>query len=73
MNKTLEMVFQNAAGKNTRISISDPREDLSPAEVQGVMDLIVQKNIFDTTGGDITQALSARIITREVEEIITQS
>jgi len=72
MERTLQMVFENAAGKNTRISIADPKDDLTPSEVQGVMDTIVEKNIFNTTGGEIVRAISASIITRDVVELISQ-
>lgn len=72
MTKTLEMIFENSAGKNSKISVRDPKEDLSPEEVQNVMDLIVDKNIFNTSGGDIIASRSARIITREVTEILPQ-
>ena len=73
MDKNLEMIFQNAAGKNARISVEDPRDNLTPAEVQAAMDAIVAKNIFNTTGGDIVKALSARIVLRDVIEVIPQS
>lgn len=73
MDKNLEMIFQNSAGKNARISVADPKDNLTPAEVQAAMDTILAKNIFDTTGGDIVKAISARIVTRDVTEIIPQS
>jgi len=73
MERTLQMVFENAAGKNTRISIPDPKDDLTPGEVQNAMDTIVAKNIFNTTGGEIVKAVSASIINRDVVELISQS
>lgn len=72
MDKRLEMVFKNDAGKNARVSVTDPREDLDPAEIQTAMDTIVAKNIFKTSGGDIVEAVSARLVTRDVVEILPQ-
>ncbi|MCL6560285.1 MAG: DUF2922 domain-containing protein [Firmicutes bacterium] len=72
MAKSLEMVFQNAAGKNARISVADPKDNLTAAEVQAAMDAILAKNIFNTTGGDIVKAVSANIVSREVTELISQ-
>ncbi|MDI3480939.1 MAG: hypothetical protein PWQ97_594 [Tepidanaerobacteraceae bacterium] len=72
MAKSLEMVFQNAAGKNARISVADPKDGLTADEVQAAMDTILAKNIFNTTGGDIVKAVSASIVSREVTEIIPQ-
>lgn len=71
MAQTLELSFQNEAGRTARILIADPKENLTPAEVQPVMDLVVSKNIFSTSGGDIVKALGARIIIRDAVEIIT--
>ena len=71
MAQTLELSFQNEAGRTARILIADPKENLTPAEVQPVMDLVVAKNIFSTSGGDIVKALGARIIIRDAVEIIT--
>lgn len=73
MEKTLQMVFQNATGKNTRISLQDPKDDITPTEVQNAMDIIVAKNIFNTTGGEIVKAVSASIVTRDVAELISES
>jgi hypothetical protein len=70
MDKTLELNFKNAAGKNARISMPDPKDDLSTDEVQILMDEIVSKNIFETSGGDIVEAVGARLIQREVIQLI---
>ncbi|MDN5332103.1 MAG: hypothetical protein PWP45_1328 [Tepidanaerobacteraceae bacterium] len=70
MAQTLELSFQNEAGRTARILIADPKENLTPEEVQPVMDLVVSKNIFSTSGGDIVKALGARIIIRDAVEII---
>ena len=69
MTKNLEMIFRNSAGKTARLSVQEPKEDITPVEVQADMEDIVAKNIFDTAGGDMLEAVSARIITREVVEL----
>lgn len=69
MDKNLEMIFRNSAGKTARLSVQEPKEDLTPEEVKTVMNNIVAKNIFDTTGGDMLEAVSARIITREIVKL----
>ncbi|NLY42818.1 MAG: DUF2922 domain-containing protein [Clostridiaceae bacterium] len=69
MAAVLEMIFKNEEQKNVTISISDPVEDLTGAEVKAVMDNIIAKNVFTTSGGDIVQASGARIVSREVTEL----
>jgi hypothetical protein len=73
MEKNLEMFFMNAAGKNSRISVADPKEDLTQEQVQTAMDTIVSNNVFDTAGGDLIKAVNARIVTRDVVEIVPKS
>ncbi|MPM04440.1 hypothetical protein SDC9_50717 [bioreactor metagenome] len=65
MTKTLEMVFRNAEGKEAVISVTDPRDDVSRAEVDIVMQDIVAKNIFVTKSGELVQTIDARIRTRD--------
>lgn len=69
VERTLVMEFKTEGEKTQRIRIAGAREDLTPAEVNTVMDNIVSKNIFTTSSGDITDKASACIIAREVTEI----
>lgn len=66
MEKTLQLVFKNADGGSKTISVSDPREDVTAAEAQEAMQTILDNNIFDTTGGDLTEAVEARVRTVDV-------
>jgi len=52
------------------MSVDDPREDLTPAEVQAVMDDVIAKNIFNSSGGDLVSVKSAEVITTNVNELI---
>ncbi|MGI6093486.1 MAG: DUF2922 domain-containing protein [Veillonellaceae bacterium] len=70
MTKTLEMVFRNNEGKETVISLADPRDDLTRAEVDVVMQDIIAKNIFLTKSGDLMQIVDARIRTRESVSLV---
>jgi hypothetical protein len=65
----LEMVFQNEAGRRSTISVYNVRDDVTEVDVQAAMDAIVSKNIFTTSGGDISAIESARIISTEITEI----
>jgi len=67
----LEMTFQTAGGGRMRISLLDPREDLTAAEVEAAMNTIIAKNIFTSTTGDATGILGARIVSRDVQELIS--
>jgi hypothetical protein len=65
MTKTLEMVFKNTAGKETVLRLADPKDGLALAEVNTVMQKVVEKNIFQTASGELTQAVTARISSKD--------
>lgn len=70
MDKSLELIFKNQAGKNARMSMQDPKDDLTADQVQSLMDSILEKNIFETTGGNLVEAVGARLIQKEVIDLI---
>ncbi|GLI51873.1 hypothetical protein TSYNTROOL_19590 [Tepidanaerobacter syntrophicus] len=70
MDKSLELIFKNQAGKNARMSMQDPKDDLTADQVQSLMDNILEKNIFETTGGDLVEAAGARLIQKEVIDLL---
>ncbi len=65
MTKTLQMVFRNASGKESILNLADPKEDLTQAQVHNIMQDIVTKNIFTTTGGELVQIVESRISTKD--------
>lgn len=71
MTRILQMIFNNTAGRSSTISVHDPKDALGTAEVEGVMQLVVDRNIFQTAGGEIVSAREARLVTRDVETIVS--
>lgn len=65
MTKTLEMVFRNTSGKEVTLSLADPKEDLTKAQVDAVMQEIISRNIFTSKTGELAQSVEARIRTRD--------
>lgn len=61
MKKTLEMAFRNQSGKEIRLSLPDPKTDLTRTQVETVMQTIISKNIFTSKGGDLTQIVDVRL------------
>jgi hypothetical protein len=68
--KTLQMTFANAANGRVTISIQDPREDLVAQDVETAMSQILAANIISSNGGDLVAPISARIISRQVTELV---
>ncbi|WP_195940471.1 DUF2922 domain-containing protein [Romboutsia sp. 1001713B170131_170501_G6] len=50
------------------MSVDDPREGVDEAEIKKVMDMIVEKNIFDPNVGDIVEIVEAKIVITDTTE-----
>lgn len=71
ITKRLEMSFRNAGGGRVSISVLDPKDDLTEAEVQAAMQTIIGKNIFESSGGDLVGIASARVVTTDTTDLIS--
>lgn len=67
MSTTLRMVFRNAADRMSAISLPEPDPEITALEVEEVMDSILAKNLFTTTGGDLVSKVRAEVVSRTVE------
>ncbi|MFD1204327.1 MULTISPECIES: DUF2922 domain-containing protein [Sporosarcina] len=70
MAKTLQLHFNTAAGKQTTLSVDNPRGDLTSEEVEDAMQLIIDANVFEVDGSPLATLKSARLIERNVTELI---
>jgi hypothetical protein len=68
--KKLEMIFKNQLGRTAKISVDNARDDLTELEVQTAMQTIIDKNVFETSSGELVAIDSARIVATDVQEII---
>ena len=67
-NKKLVMIFKNSAGKKVSISIDDPKDDLTEAQIKTAMELIVTKNVFKKNDYALVEAVEAQIVTTDTTE-----
>ncbi len=68
MAKTLELIFDAEFGI-AKVSVKNPKEPLSAAEIKAAMDQIALASVFTTAKGRIVAANSARVIDRTTQEI----
>ncbi|MBS6024997.1 MAG: DUF2922 domain-containing protein [Paeniclostridium sordellii] len=66
--KRLVMSFKNTLDRAVTISVDDPREDITEAEIKAVMDMIVEKNIFAPNGADIVTTVDAKVVVTDTTE-----
>ena len=64
----LLMTFMTQFGRKVSLFVTDPREDITEAEIKAVMDLIIEKNIFAPSGEDIVTAKDAKVVLTETTE-----
>ena len=69
MGKTLVMGFLNEEGKKSSIRVNNVRDDITEAQVSAAMDVIIAKNIFATTGGDLKVKDSAQLDDKKSTEM----
>ena len=59
----LDLVFRNAAGKKVSLNIEEPKANVTKAEIDAAVQVVVENNIFNTSGGDIVEAVEGRMRT----------
>lgn len=67
--KVLRLVFKNQNGSNFSLTLPNPRPDVTPEEVAAVMDTIIARNIFHTSGGDLVTKFDIRIIETNTSDL----
>lgn len=69
MSKTLVMNFLNEGGNKVAVRVNNVKDNLTEAEVGAAMDVIINKNIFSSTGGDLKYKDSAEIVDKSSTEL----
>ena len=64
----LDLVFKNAIGKKVTLNIEEPIKAVTKAEIDAAMQTVVENNVFNSTGGDLVEAVEGclRTVTRDV-------
>lgn len=70
MAKTLQLNFTTAAGKQTSLTVDEPKAGLTPAEVEAAMQEIINSQVFEVDGSFLATVKGARIIERNVEDLV---
>jgi len=65
--KVLVMTFKNEEGENVSLRLRYPKATLTDQQVKTLMDTIITKNIFATSGGNLVGKVSAVIQDTEAQ------
>ena len=66
----LQLVFRCTNGNKRILVVNDPREDVTLEEATQVMQLIIDKNIFNSAHGDLVEIGEARMHTCEYNVLL---
>lgn len=66
--RTLEMSFGTELNRTHNIRVYDVREDITASEISTAMDNIISKDVFNSTGGNLTGKIGAKVVTKDTEE-----
>ena len=66
----LDLIFKNAAGKKVILNIEEPKAGITKAEIDAAMEVVVSNNIFNTSGGDIVEAVQGRLRTITLDPVV---
>jgi hypothetical protein len=56
------MIFSSQAGRSVTLTLDNPRSDLTAAEIEATMDLVIARNIFNSSGGDLVTKQDIKVI-----------
>ena len=66
----LILVFKTAAGKKFPLKIEEPKAGVTKAEIDAAMQVVVENNVFNTSGGDIVEAVESYLSTNTRNPIV---
>ncbi len=69
MARVLEMTFSTELGTSKTLRVVDAKDPLTGAEVVACMNNIIAKNIFTSTGGNLTGKVKAQVITTSSNDV----
>lgn len=67
--KVLRMTFNNALGSAVSFTLPEPKAGLTAVEIEGVMDQIIAKNIFITTGGALVSKRDIKLVDTTTDDL----
>lgn len=68
VERKLELVFLNEAGKKFVLTIDDPRDNLTAQEIKQAMEEIIRNNVFESSMLDLVEIEEARLVTTTIEK-----
>lgn len=62
MKRELKMLFQTDNGSKVTYSLPDPKPGITKEEIKTAMEVVIEKNIFQSINGELVLPLDARVV-----------
>ncbi|AXH99156.1 DUF2922 domain-containing protein [Sporosarcina sp. PTS2304] len=72
MAKVLELTFLTAANESVKLTVDEPRIDLTAAGVESVMQQVIASGVFIIEESPLESIKSARIVERDTQTLISR-
>ena len=66
----LRLVFSTENGKTASMEFNNPKADVTQAQIEILMNLIIAKNVVNTKNGALTTIVDGGIVTRTFTDLI---
>lgn len=70
-SQVLRLTWRNQAGRTYAITVNNPIEGITQEAIQAFGQMLVTKNIIQSSGGDLTQFLDAKMTEATVYDLYT--
>lgn len=69
IQRTVAMSFKDVSGKKINLSVRDAKESVADADILALMDNVITNKIIKTEAGDLTEKVSAQVVTKETNKV----
>jgi len=66
----LRLVFGTENGKTASMEFNNPKADVTQAQIEALMNLIITKDVVNTKNGALTSIVDGGIVTRTFTDLI---
>jgi hypothetical protein len=69
--QVLRLSWRNQAGRTYSITINNPVDNVTPEQIEAFANMLVQKNIIQSSGGDLVSFVDAHLVNTEDYDLYT--
>lgn len=73
MSQSLVMSFVTSNGGKASISVSGVKENISSAQAEALMNIIIENNYFNTKNGELVAINSAKVVEKNEKDLISKN